>query len=289
MAYRDLRKIFHGYPKTYATEYESRFNSDQSHKVGFDVSGSPAFFVMTPEIYQAAIDAAKIDKEIYQLILSLPGKAIQSYRESNLIDEIVITNEIEGVRSTRREIGDVLERLEENDKRGRFHGLVQKYQMLSREEDIAICTCADVRSIYDDLVLDEVARDNPDHVPDGTLFRKGPVSVCDATGIPIHKGMEPESKITLCLEKALDILNDTDIEPIARVSLFHFSFRLHPPLFTTETAEQTDLSAVMFCRKSTSHLIGFRLSYAVKQDIEKYYRGYTVCEHPLNKGDLTRS
>ena len=90
MAYRDLRKIFHGYPKTYATEYESRFNSDQSHKVGFDVSGSPAFFVMTPEIYQAAIDAAKIDKEIYQLILSLPGKAIQSYRESNLIDEIEI-------------------------------------------------------------------------------------------------------------------------------------------------------------------------------------------------------
>lgn len=34
-------------------------------------------------------------------------------------------------------------------------------------------------------------------------------------------------------------------------------------------------------------MIGFRLSYAVKQDIEKYYRGYTVCEHPLNKGDLT--
>ena len=66
--------------------------------------------------------------------------------------------------------------------------IVQKYQMLSREEDIAICTCADVRSIYDDLVLDEVARDNPDHVPDGTLFRKGPVSVCDATRYPHSQG-----------------------------------------------------------------------------------------------------
>lgn len=286
MAYRDLRKIFHGYPKTYATEYESRFNSDQSHKVGFDVSGSPAFFVMTPEIYQAAIDAAKIDKEIYQLILSLPGKAIQSYRESNLIDEIVITNEIEGVRSTRREIGDVLERLEENDKRGRFHGLVQKYQMLSREEDIAICTCADVRSIYDDLVLDEVARDNPDHVPDGTLFRKGPVSVCDATGIPIHKGMEPESKITLCLEKALDILNDTDIEPLARVSLFHFLFGYIHPFYDGNGRTNRFISSYVLS-KEYEPLIGFRLSYAVKQDIEKYYRGYTVCEHPLNKGDLT--
>ena len=76
MAYRDLRKIFHGYPKTYATEYESRFNSDQSHKVGFDVSGSPAFFVMTPEIYQAAIDAAKIDKEIDQLSRTLSMKSL---------------------------------------------------------------------------------------------------------------------------------------------------------------------------------------------------------------------
>ena len=81
MAYRDLRKIFHGYPKTYATEYESRFNSDQSHKVGFDVSGSPAFFVMTPEIYQAAIDAAKSTKRStssFSLCLGKRYKAIGS-------------------------------------------------------------------------------------------------------------------------------------------------------------------------------------------------------------------
>ena len=286
MTYRDLRKIFHGYPETYDTEYEARFNSDQSYQIGFDVSGSPAFFVMTPEIYQAAIAAAKIDKEIYRLVLSLPGKAIQSYRESSLIDEIVITNEIEGVRSTRREIGDVLERLEESDKRGRFHGLVQKYQMLSREEDLSVRTCEEVRSIYDDLVLDEVTRDNSNHIPDGNLFRRGPVSVCDATGIPIHKGMEPESKITLCLEKALDILNDEKIEPIARVSLFHFLFGYIHPFYDGNGRTNRFISSYVLS-KEYEPLIGFRLSYAVKQDIEKYYRGYTICEHPLNKGDLT--
>jgi Fic family protein len=286
MTYRDLRKIFHGYPETYDTEYEARFNSDQSYQIGFDVSGSPAFFVMTPEIYQAAIAAAKIDKEIYRLVLSLPGKAIQSYRASSLIDEIVITNEIEGVRSTRREIGDVLERLEESDKRGRFHGLVQKYQMLSREEDLSVRTCEDVRSIYDDLVLDEVTRDNSNHIPDGNLFRRGPVSVCDATGIPIHKGMEPESKITLCLEKALGILNDGDIEPIARVSLFHFLFGYIHPFYDGNGRTNRFISSYVLS-KEYEPLIGFRLSYAVKQDIEKYYRGYTICEHPLNKGDLT--
>ena len=112
MAYRDLRKIFHGYPKTYATEYESRFNSDQSHKVGFRRIREPCVFVMTPEIYQAAIDAQNRQRDLpahFSLCLGKRYKAI----ESNLIDEIVITNEIEGVRSTRREIGGVLERLEE--------------------------------------------------------------------------------------------------------------------------------------------------------------------------------
>ena len=115
MTYRDLRKIFHSNPQAYDSEYAARFNSPQTRKIGFDVSGSPAFFVMTPEIYQAELAAARLDKELYQLCLSLPGKAIESYQESNLIDEIVITNEIEGVQSTRREIGDALERLEKND------------------------------------------------------------------------------------------------------------------------------------------------------------------------------
>ena len=90
MTYRDLRKIFHSNPQAYDSEYEARFNSPQTRKIGFDVSGSPAFFVMTPEIYQAELAAARLDKELYQLCLSLPGKAIESYQESNLIDEIVI-------------------------------------------------------------------------------------------------------------------------------------------------------------------------------------------------------
>lgn len=286
MTYRDLRKIFHSNPDAYDETYAARFNSDQAHKIDISVSGNPAFFVMTPEIYQAAITAAKLDKEIYQLILSLPGKAIQSYMESNLIDEIVITNEIEGVRSTRREIGEVLERLEENDKRGRFHGLVQKYQMLSRDEEIPIRTCEDIRVIYNDLVLDEVLRDSPDHAPDGVLFRKGPVSVCDATGLPIHQGMEPESKITRSLESALNLLHDTSIEPIARISLFHFLFGYIHPFYDGNGRTNRFISSYILT-KEYEPLIGFRLSYAVKQDIQKYYKGYTVCEHPLNKGELT--
>lgn len=34
-------------------------------------------------------------------------------------------------------------------------------------------------------------------------------------------------------------------------------------------------------------IVGYRLSYSVKERIEKYYKGFSICEHPLNRGDLT--
>lgn len=286
MAYRDLRKIFHSDHDHYDEVYTMRFNSDHAYKVGMNVAGNPAFFVMSPQIYEAEIAAAKLDKEIYRLTLSLPGKAIQHYMESNLIDEIVITNEIEGVNSTRREIGDALDRLEANDKRGRFHGLVQKYVMLGQNQHIPISTCNDIRRVYDDLVLQEVEEDNPQHVPDGEIFRKGPVSVCDATGIPIHKGIEPESNIIDSLEKALGFLNDPSIGPLARVSLFHFLFGYIHPFYDGNGRTNRFISSYVLS-KEYEPLIGFRLSYAVKEDIKKYYKGFSICEYPLNRGDLT--
>lgn len=34
-------------------------------------------------------------------------------------------------------------------------------------------------------------------------------------------------------------------------------------------------------------IVGYRLSYSVKERIEKYYKGFSICEQPLNRGDLT--
>ena len=72
MTYRDLRKIFHSNPQAYDSEYAARFNSPQTRKIGFDVSGSPAFFVMTPEIYQAELAAATLPLPARQSRRKLP-------------------------------------------------------------------------------------------------------------------------------------------------------------------------------------------------------------------------
>ena len=98
--------------------------------------------------------------------------------------------------------------------------------------------------------------------------------------------MEPESKIVRSLQTALDLLNNTDIEPLARISLFHFLFGYIHPFYDGNGRTNRFISSYVLSTKFEP-LVGFRLSRAIKQHIQQYYKGYTVCEHPLNKGDLT--
>ena len=286
MTYRDLRKLFHDPAADADGAYESRFNDPRTLHLDTTVSGAPAFVFMAPEIYEAMLEAARLDKEILKLELSLPGRALESYRDSCLIDEIVLTNEIEGVRSTRREIGEVLERLRENDRNGRFLGIVQKYELLESRSPVATETCPDIRAIYDDLVLAEVRAADPGNVPDGRYFRRGVVHVVDQAGIPIHDGLEPESRIIEELDNALRLLNDDGVELLVRVALFHFLFGYIHPFYDGNGRTNRFISSYLIAQEYEP-LVGLALSFAVKNDINKYYKAFTTCEHALNRGDLT--
>ena len=136
MTYLDLRKAFHDPAQDADQLYDRRFNDERTWHLKTSIAGSPAFVYMAPEIYEALLEAAQIDKDILRLEAALPQRALDSYRDSCLIDEIVLTNEIEGVHSTRREIGEVLERLKQNDRRGRFFGIPTVNQC--RDEGVLI-------------------------------------------------------------------------------------------------------------------------------------------------------
>ena len=78
----------------------------------FKIKDSPAFFVEDLEVTNLLAQILRLDKEISLLTNSLPGKALEQYSKKCLIDEIVVTNNIEGVRSTRKDISDALQILE---------------------------------------------------------------------------------------------------------------------------------------------------------------------------------
>ena len=286
MKYKDQRTLFHISPTEAEATYTSRFNASSTVHIDFSIGGAPAFCTMDAELYHLLITAERLNTRICQLEHELPSRATAHYLLNCLIDEIVITNEIEGVNSSRREIGTVLEKLEHEDRQGRFHGIVEKYVMLQRGTEIPLLTCENIRALYDDLVLPEVVAQNKRNAPDGRLFRAHAVEVLDSMHRPIHHGLEPEEKIIKALESAFAMLEDNAIDPVVRMALFHFLFAYIHPFYDGNGRMNRFISSYLLTREF-SPLVGLGLSFAVKERINAYYKAFAVCEHPLNRGDLT--
>ena len=102
--------------------------------LSFEITQHPAFFLQDAEVMRLAYEIMKLDRAVTRLSAALPGIAKAQYSKKCLIDEIVLTNRIEGVHSSRKEIDDALEILEkQSDEKGkhqRFVGLVHKYLKL---------------------------------------------------------------------------------------------------------------------------------------------------------------
>lgn len=286
MKYVPLNKLFYSDNKNYEKIYNERFNSEYAVHIDFRIGEHDAFFVQTPEIYAKLLAIQKTDKQVEWLSLKLPGVALDQFEMRCLIDEIVLTNNIEGVHSTRREIGTLIDGAEPKDKSSRFYGLVQKYLMLSQNKELDIKTCADIRAIYDELVLSEIRADDPDNVPDGEIFRKGSVSVSSSTQKELHRGVYPESKIISAMEKALAFLNDSGVELLYRAAAFHYFVGYIHPFYDGNGRLNRFISSYLLGRE-LSPLSSYRLSYTVEQSVSEYYNAFSVCNDPKSRGDIT--
>ena len=286
MSYELLAKIFYRDRESYDRTYAERYNSEYAIHLDFEVSGNPAFFVQTPETYKLLTEILRMNQAVSALCTALPDAAIGQFSRRCLIDEIVLTNSIEGVRSTRKEISDILDELETQSKGKRFYGLVQKYNMLMTKEEMALQGCEDIRNIYDELVLDEVSQENPRNVPDGKWFRKESVSIYSPSQKEIHRGMVPESRIIEAMQQALDFLNDETIEVLYRLSVFHYLLEYIHPFYDGNGRLGRFISSYLLSQE-LEPVIGYRLSYTVKEHLKEYYDAFSICNDPLNKGDLT--
>lgn len=286
MEYIELSKLSYGGQTSYEQAYQERFNSPYAQHIDMKIAGWPAFFVVTPEIHSRMLTIQRADKEICGLFHALPGIAVNHFSRRCLIDEIMLTNGIEGVHSTRREIDGVLVELEKNDKRRRFAGLVQKYAMLSRGADFPLDTCEDIRKIYDDLVLREVREDDPKNVPDGAIFRREIVDVTDAAQKVIHHGLYPEEAVIDAMSRALRYLGDSSVELLYRVCVFHYLLGYIHPFYDGNGRLNRFISSYML-GKELHPLLSYRLSYTIKENITAYYKAYKICNLPRNRGDLT--
>lgn len=282
MEYELLSKIFYKNPTEYESIYDARFNSEASIKLPIKIHENVGFIFNTNEITKLLVKIYKTINKINLLRTHLPNIAINSYIIKSLKDEIALTNEIEGVRSTRKEIEDAIDSIK-NDKSARFKGLVDKYFKLISNEIIPLNNCKDIRAIYDTLVLPEIEKEN---LPDGILFRKEPVQVVSATQKEKHRGIMPESKIIESLDLCLDFLKNDDIDSLIKISAFHYLFGYIHPFYDGNGRTSRFISSYLI-KNELDVLLALKLSYTVKNNINKYYKAFDVCNDRKNKGDIT--
>lgn len=290
MQYRELKSLFYADQPNYTKEYLNRFHSEEAVRLPFSIGEYPAFFLQNAQVMTLAFKIERLDKEIEKVCYQLPKAALRQYSRKCLIDEIVVTNKIEGIHSSRKEIGDVLDTLEtqskRKDKHFRMRGLVNKYRKLSTAEEIPLESCTDIRKLYDEVVLEEVVYEDPSNAPDGQLFRKESVEVRSETDRVIHQGLMPESRITEAMEQSLAFLHDDTVEELFRISLFHYLMEyIHP--FYDGNGRLGRLIFSYGISRVLCPLAALRISETIKENISEYYKAFRTCNDPRNMGDLT--
>ncbi len=286
MHYLQLIKQFYKDKVNYEELYLSRFNHEETIHIPISIHGNEAFLTHPKEVIQLLTNIYKEDKKLNTNIQVLPGIALEQFMKKCLVDEIKLTNDIEGVYSTRKEIKELISPVVEQKNKKRLHGLVQKYIMLSQETDIEITSCQDIRHIYDELVLQEVLEEDKNNVPDGVIFRKDNVSVQGKDLQIIYYGVTPEERIIAYMDECLKLLNNKDINPLVIVAAVHYFIGYIHPFYDGNGRLNRFISS--YCLSKELHpLVGYSLSYTIKKQIDVYYKAFKITNDKKNRADIT--
>lgn len=271
---------------TFNKIYNERFNSNASIRFNILINGYQSFFVYDVEVMKLVQRIREEDNKIKKLFDNIPTSLYQQYLRKSMIDEIEYTNQIEGVISTRKEINDLINELKKKIKtQNRFEGIVNKYLLLM-DDNKKIEDVDDIRTLYDEMLINEIRKEDINNIPDGILFRKNNVYVYNASNQIIHSGVMPEEKIIEYLKEGLNILNDKDIDILIRLSIFHYLFAYIHPFYDGNGRINRFITSLLL-KDYLHNTTSFRLSISIKENISEYYDAFKYTNDIRNRGDIT--
>ena len=291
MKFISLTKYFYQHTQEeYETEYIRRLEAPFTVHFNIPIhqynrkSAYPAFLCYTGEILRLVEKFYKTYEQFLYTVNTVPPVVLYQFTRLSIVEEVKSTNDIEGVRSTKKEIREIIEK-----KGAHYHRLqsvVHQYLELLGEEEIKFDTCQDIRNFYDDFTHQEITRENPQNRLDGSLFRKEPVQIQAATGKTIHQGLYPESRIIEALDQALRILHSEEYPLLIRLALFHYFFvYIHP--FYDGNGRTDRFITSYFLSRQFHRLLAVRLSIYIKRNKSRYYHMLEEADSERNRGDMT--
>lgn len=289
MEYRDLSKVYYAdatnaRDKNHEAEYLRRFEAESTFRLGFDTPQGELFIAMPRELTVLGEKVLRTERKISNLVHALPAMASGAVLRGLVLDEVVSTNAIEGIHSTRRQIKDALDSGSGASVGAkRFRELATLYLGIIDGRAEVPSTPEDVRVIYDEVTRGEIADDK---LPDGRLFRAQGVDIVQGGVRVVHSGLEPESAIIEAVERMIFVSQSPEIPALYRGLAAHYLFEYIHPFYDGNGRTGRYLLSLLL-GESLSPATALSLSRIIAENREDYYRAFKTAEKPLNKGELT--
>lgn len=291
MDYKPLKVVFYENREGFEEEYEKRISSYSAFLPGVEIHpfdrGERITSEKYPLFYTMLAEHDKMKEQIYEnsskikkLMDCLPRVAHDHLIISQIIEEIQSTNEIEGIKSTRKELGKVIQK--KNNKKMRFNGIVNMYLELRKNRFQKIQDVTQLREIYDKLLIDDI--EDVD-LPDGALFRKKVVYIGDESKI-VHQGNPNEESIIKDLTQLVKIMNDENNTFLLKCVISHYLFEYVHPFYDGNGRMGRFLMSNYLTRK-LDMFTGLTISNAVIYSKKKYESAFSEVSNPRNRADLT--
>lgn len=290
MAYKSLKKLFYmdssserfANNKRLAAE---RLNAESTFRTGM-ITGEGEFFLAVPhELSVLSEQVLRKERVLQTLQASIPRIARGALVRSLVIDEVVGTNSLEGIHSTRGEIRELLETVpptsNESDKR--FRELAMLYLGLSSGQSASPKSLQDIRAIYDQVMAGEELGPN---APDGKLFRQNGVEVIGDGGKILHEGVQTEAEISSGLGIMLALVSSPNVPELYSALMSHYIFEYIHPFYDGNGRTDRYLLA-LYLSRPLSTLTALSLSREIAENRGPYYRAFQEMEYPMNHGELT--
>lgn len=240
------------------------------------------FLVPIPKILRIQDEIWRNSHKITNLIKKLSPVAFTQLFNQTLVAEIIGTNNIEGVKTTKQEVQTAIASVGKSEEKVRLQSFVRMYFKIKQQEELKINELADLRKLYDHLLVGEIATTD---LPDGVLFRNSFVRIGNDLKT-VHVPKSSEKQFEPDLLNWIKFVNAKSLPSLMKAFVAHYYFEyIH--LFKDGNGRFGRYLTCVYLGHELDPLTAIIFSNEVDHERPKYYKAFIEVEEPKNHGEIT--